>query len=132
MNRITMTTPRKPTQRAFDDWRTTCAARSGVSSTARTDGGDVNRSTGATSAGGRGTGRRSSGSRPGVSLTGLLGRRIGRGGSSDAARRRTRRDQAGLAEGDGQRPEGDLAGIDGQYAGAVDVDREAVHAPRRR
>ena len=53
-----MITPRKPTHRAFDDWRTTCAARSGLSSTARVDGGEVNRSTGAGSTGGRGTGRR--------------------------------------------------------------------------
>ena len=116
-----MTTPRKPTQRAFDDWRTTCAARSGVSSTARTDGGEVNRSTGATSAGGRGTGRRSSGSRPGVSVIGPLAGRIGRGRSSDAAGRRARRDQAGLAERDRQRPERDLAGVDGQDARAVDA-----------
>src|SRR6476620_5190268 len=77
MNRITTTTPRKPTQRAFEDWRTTWAARSGVSSTARTDGADVNRSTGATSA-------------------------------------------------------GDRAGIDGQNAGAVDGDREAIHPARSR
>src|SRR6187401_3014645 len=131
MNRITTTTPRKPTQRAFDDWRTTWAARSGVSSTARTDGGDENRSTGATSAGGRGTGSLSSGSRPGVSLTEPLGVRIGGGRSSDAARRGARRDQTGLAEGDGQRAERDLAGVDGQNAGAVDGDREAIHSARR-
>ena len=76
-----MTVARKPTQRAFDDWRTTCAARSGESSTARIEGGDVNRSTGATSAGGRVAGSRCSdpgsgpvGSLPGVSVIGLLGR----------------------------------------------------------
>ena len=55
---MTTTTARKPTQRAFDDCRTTWAARSGVSSTERIDGGDVKRSTGATSAGGRVAGRR--------------------------------------------------------------------------
>src|SRR6186713_2038905 len=136
MNRITTTTPRKPTQRAFEDWRTTWAARSGVSSTARTDGAAVNRSTGATSAGGRGTGSRSagsspSGSRPDVSLTEALVGGIG-GRSSDAARRGAWRDQAGLAERDGQRSEGDLAGVDGQHAGAVDGDREAIHPARRR
>ena len=32
-------TARKPTQRAFDDWRTICAARSGVSSRVRAAGG---------------------------------------------------------------------------------------------
>src|SRR4029079_5034356 len=129
MNRITNTTPRKPTQRAFEDWRTTWAARSGVSSTARTDGAAVNRSTGATSAGGRGTGSRSSGSRPDSSLTeALVGGVDGR--SSDAARRGARRDQTGLAERDGQRSEGDLAGVDGQHAGAVDGDRESIHPAR--
>src|SRR6188474_1018470 len=132
MNRMTITTPRKPTHRAFDDWRTTCAARSGVSSTARTDGGAVNRSTGATSAGGRGTGSRSSGSFSGVSVTGPLVGRIGRGRSSDAPGRSAGRDQAGLAESDGQRPERDLAGVDGQDSRAVDADREAVHPARRR
>src|SRR6478609_8880290 len=135
MNRITTTTPRKPTQRALDDWRTTWAALSGVSSTARTDGADVNRSTGATSAGGRGTGSRSSGSspsgsRPGVSLTESLDGGIGSGRSSDAARRSAWRDQAGLAEGDGERSERDLAGIDGQHTRAVDSDREAIHPAR--
>src|SRR3954453_7098912 len=39
MNRMTTTTARNPTQRAFDDWRTTWAARSGDSSTERGAGG---------------------------------------------------------------------------------------------
>src|SRR4249919_3291207 len=136
MNRMTTTTPRKPTQRAFEDWRTTWAARSGVSSTARTDGGDVNRSTGATSAGGRGTGSRSSGSRPSgsrpdSSLTEALVGGIG-GRSSDAARRGAWRDQTGLAEGDREWSERDLAGVDGQNARGVDGDRKAIHPARRR
>src|SRR4029079_18755879 len=129
MNRITTTTPRKPTQRAFEDWRTTWASRSGVSSTARTDGADVNRSTGATSAGGRGTGSRSSGSRPDSSLTEALVCVIG-ARSSDAARGGAWRDQTVLTERDGQRSESDLAGVDGQHAGAVDGDREAIHPAR--
>src|SRR5215204_2809559 len=132
MNRTTTTTPRKPTQRAFDDWRTTWAARSGVSSTARTDGGDVKRSTGATSAGGRGTGNRSSGSRPGVSVTGPLAGRCGRRSSSDAAGRGPWRDQPRLTESDRQRAERDLAGIDREHARAVHADRETIHPPRRR
>src|SRR4249919_1054258 len=126
MNRITTTTARKPTQRAFDDWRTTCAARSGDSSTERVEGGDVKRSTGAGSTGGRGTGRRCSGSSSepepfsGVSV-------IGPGPSvatSDASRRRARRDEPGLAESDRQWSEGDLAGVDGQDARVVHGDRE--------
>src|SRR6478752_910034 len=131
MNRMTTTTVRKPTQRAFDDCRTTWAARSGLSSTLRVAGGDENRSTGAGSAGGRGTGSRCSGSPSGVSVIGPLGGQDGTNRSSDAPRRRARRDEARLAEGDRERPERDLAGIDGQGAGRVDRDREAVHAPRR-
>src|SRR3954451_12508087 len=134
MNRITTTTARKPTHRAFEDWRTTCAARSGDSSTDRVAGGDVKRSTGAVSTGGRGTGRRCSGSSSepepfsGVSV-------IEPGpsdASSDATRRRPRRDESRLAESDGERSERDLAGVDGQNAGGVDRDREAVHPARRR
>src|SRR6478672_9629005 len=102
MNSTTTTTARKPTQRAFDDDRTTCAARSGVSSTARVEGGPLKRSTGATSAGALGTGRRCSGSRPGVSLIALLDRADG-GRSSDAAGRGSWRDEPGLAERDRQR-----------------------------
>src|SRR5262245_33759776 len=137
MKRMTTTTARKPTQRAFDDWRTTCAARSGGKSTFRIAGGEVNRSTGAGSAGSRGTGRRCSGSpsggRSGVSLIGLLGASRGRDGStSDAPGRRAWRDQARLAEGDGQWAERDLAGVDRKHAGPVDRDREPVHATRRR
>src|SRR3954447_2872253 len=133
MNRMTTTTARKPTQRAFDDWRTTWAARSGDSSTERVAGGEVKRSTGAVSTGGRGTGRRCSGSssepepfsgvsviEPGPS-----------GATSDASRRRTRRDESRLAERDRQWSEGYLAGVDCQHAGRVDRDREAVHAARR-
>src|SRR5438046_7751493 len=115
MNSETTTTARKPTQRAFEDDRTTCAARSGVSSTDRVDGGEVKRSTGAGSTGGRGTGRRCSGSSPGVSLIALLGGAIG-SRPSDAPGRRPGRDEPGLTERHGQRPEGDLAGVDGQHA----------------
>src|SRR5689334_10768751 len=157
MKRITTTTARKPTQRAFDDWRTTCAARSGENSMFRACGGDVNRSTGAGSDGSRGTGSRSSVSAPGSpALPGSSGPpgsigppdgrssligyprlrrdawRSRRSPASDAARRRTRRDEAWLAERDREWPERDLAGVDGQHPGAVDRDREAVHAPRRR
>src|SRR6476646_5599797 len=126
MNRITTTTARKPTQRAFDDCRTTCAARSGDSSTERVEGGDVKRSTGAGSTGGRGTGRRCSGSSSeplsGVSVIGP--------GPSDAPGRRARRDEPGLTERDGEWPEGDLAGVDGQHARVVHGDRESVHRAR--
>src|SRR5262245_3885275 len=132
MNRITTITPRKPTQRAFDDWRTTCAARSGVSSTERVEGGDVKRSTGAGSTGGRGTGRRCSGSRSGGSLIGLLGTRRSRCGTSDAPRWRAGRDQTGLAELDRHGSEGDLARVDRQHARGVNLDREPVHAARCR
>src|SRR3954466_7738352 len=134
MNRITTTTARKPTHRAFEDWRTTCAARSGDSSTDRVAGGDVKRSTGAVSTGGGGTGRRCSGSSSepepfsGVSV-------IEPGpsdASSDAARRRARRDEPGLPERDRERSEGDLAGVDGQHPGRIDGDREAIHPAGRR
>src|SRR5262245_45556543 len=156
MNRITTTTARKPTHRAFEDWRTTWAARSGENSMLRACGGEVNRSTGAGSEGSRGTGSRSSVSGPGSparpgssgppgsmgrpdgrsSLIGcpVAGRAIRRSRSpraSDASGRRSRRDEARLAQGDRQWPEGDLAGIDRQHAGVVDGDREPVHAPRR-
>src|SRR6478609_5740420 len=131
MNRITTTTARKPTQRAFDDCRTTCAARSGDSSTERVDGGDVKRSTGAGSTGGRGTGRRCSGSSSEPPSCASV---IGSGPSaatSDAPGRGARRDEPGLTERDGQWPEGDLAGVDRQDAGRIDRDREPVHAARR-
>src|SRR4029079_2831926 len=128
MNRITTTTARRPTQRAFDDCRTTCAARSGDSSTERVEGGDVKRSTGAGSTAGRGTGSRCSGSSSeplsGVSVIGP--------GPSDAPGRGARRDEPGLTERAGEGPEGDLARVDGQHAGRVDRDREPVHATRRR
>ena len=66
----------------------------------------------------------------GVSLIGLLVGRPCAGAASDASGRRPRRDQAGLAERHRQWPEGDLAGVDRQHAGAIDRDREAVHATR--
>src|SRR5213075_2393886 len=119
MNRITTTTARKPTHRAFDDERTTWAARSGGKSTLRIAGGEVKRSTGAGSAGSRGTGRRCSGPRSGVSLIGLPGAAAGRRAcgdaqsrrASDAPGRRARGDQARLTERDGQWTERDLAGV---------------------
>src|SRR4051794_27890178 len=82
-NSPTIVTARKATQRAFADWRTIFAARSGVRSLRRVDGGAVKRSvvTGAdvgTGAGRRSSGGRSAGGRPGSSVIGLLG---GAGGS---------------------------------------------------
>src|SRR6185436_21186810 len=50
---------------------------------------------------------------------------------SDAAGGCERRDQARLTERDRQRAEGDLAGVDGQRAVAVDGDAEPVHAAWR-
>src|SRR5688572_30279642 len=133
---MTITVARKPTHRAFDDCLTTWAARSGVSSNLRRAGGAVKRSTGAGVTGGRVAGRRCSGSSlsgssPGVSVIGLL-EPFGRSSASDATGRRSRRDDARLAQGDGERPEGDLARVDGQDTLTIDRDREAVHAPRRR
>src|SRR3954453_2843111 len=131
MNRITTTTARKPTHRAFEDWRTTCAARSGDSSTERVAGGEVKRSTGAVSTGARGTPARASSSGP-EPFSGVSVIEPGpSGATSDASRRRTRRDESRLAERDRQWSEGDLAGVDGQHARRVDGDREAVHAARR-
>src|SRR4029078_13295542 len=93
-------TTRQRTQRALAACRTTPAARSGVSSNLRTDGGDEKRSAGAGTVGsGRGAGGRSSGGRPGVSVIGLLGRRGG-GGSLDAAGGAARRYHARLAQRD--------------------------------
>src|SRR3954451_13856792 len=134
MNRMTTTTARKPTERAFDDWRTTWAARSGDSSTERVAGGEVKRSTGAVSTGGAGAGRRcpasSSGPQP---FSGVPVIEPGpSGATSDASRRRTRRDESRLAERDRQWAERDLAGVDGQHARGVDRDRETVHPARRR
>src|SRR4051794_40221971 len=102
MNRITTTTARKPTHRAFDDWRTTWAARSGDSSTDRVAGGDVKRSTGAVSTGGRGTGRRCSGSSSEPEpFSGLSVIEPGPAdASSDATRRRPRRGEAPAGPGD--------------------------------
>src|SRR4029079_14789271 len=132
-------TARKPTQRALADWRTTCAARSGLNSSLRMDGGDVKRSTGARSSGGRTagsrcSGARSSGSRPGVSVIGLLEREGygSRADGSDAAGRGAGRDDAGLADSDGQWAERDLAGVDMEHAASVHADREAIHATRGR
>src|SRR4029079_14428863 len=127
MNRITTTTARRPTQRAFDDCRTTCAARSGDSSTERVEGGDVKRSTGAGSTAGRGTGSRCSGS----SSEPLSGVSVNGPGPSDAPGRGARRDEPGRSERDGEWPEGDLARVDGQHAGVVHGDRESVHRARR-
>src|SRR6188508_1095922 len=130
---MTTTTARKPTQRALADWRTTWAARSGVSSKRRMGGAEVNRSVSETTGtdASAGTGRRCSGSEPGAA-SGVVPGSVGWSVLSDAARRRTRRDDARLPDGDGQGAEGDLAGVDGQHAAAVHADPEAVHAPRRR
>src|SRR4029079_9016215 len=139
MKRMMTITARNPTQRAFADCRTTCAARSGLNSSLRMDGGDVKRSTGARSSGGRTagsrcSGARSSGSRPGVSVIGLLerGGYRSRAGGSDAAGRGARRDDAGLADSDGQWAERDLSGVDMEYATSVHADREAIHPTRGR
>src|SRR5215213_4149549 len=105
-NRATTVTDRKPTQRAFADWRTIRAARSGVRSLRWADGGAEKRSAGTGADDGRGAGRRSSGGWPGWSVIGLLGGRTGRGWrGSDAAGRRARRDDPGLADGDRERAE---------------------------
>src|SRR5262245_37291730 len=128
MNRLVITTARNPTQRAFADWRTIRPIRSGVRSRRRVDGGAVKRSAGTgADAGGRGAGRRSwaSSGRPGWSVIGLLG------AGSDAPGGGARRDDPRLADGDRQRAEGDLAGVDGEDALRVDDHAEAVHAPRR-
>src|SRR3990172_7728352 len=104
MKTITTHRTRKPTHRALADWRTIFAARSGASSLGWADSGAENRAAGAASLGGRRAGRRCSGSRPGWSVIGLLGGwSRGRAGL-DAARRALRRDDPGLADGDGQRP----------------------------
>src|SRR6478609_6514014 len=57
----TTSVARKPIQRALEDWRTICAARSGLSEVLCVLGGAVKRSAGATSIGGRGTGSDRSG-----------------------------------------------------------------------
>ena len=72
-NRLTIVTARNPTQRAFADWRTILAARSGVRSLRWADGGAEKRSAGTGADVGTGAGRRSSGGRPGWSVIGLLG-----------------------------------------------------------
>src|SRR5258707_2590389 len=126
-NRATIETPRTATQRALPDCRTIFAARSGVRPpVAWIWAGAVNRSAfaGTRSDGGRGTGRRCSGERsdpwPGWSVI-----------RSDAADGTLGRDDAGLADGHGQRPEGDLRRVEGQDAPGIDARREAIHAPGR-
>ena len=128
-----MTTARKPTQRAFDDWRTTCAARSGVSSTLRVCGGAAEAFDWCRLGGRSGDREALLGLEPGLVAHRSPRSKSGRGRSaSDASGRRARRDQAGLAERDRQWSERDLAGVDRQRARPIDRDREAVHAPRRR
>src|SRR5215203_6105176 len=128
-----MVTARNPAQRAFADWRTILAARSGVRSFRCADGGAAKRSAGTGADDGRGAGRRSSGGRPGWSVIGLLGGRAGgwRTGS-DAAGGRARRDDPGLPDGDGQRAQRELAGVDREDPVRVHLDAEAVHATRGR
>src|SRR4051812_21167420 len=128
-NRLTMVTARNPTQRAFADWRTILAARSGVRSFRWAAGGAEKRSAGTGADVGTGAGRRSSGGRPGWSVIGLLDG-AGGGGGSDAAGGRARRLDPPLADGDRQRSERDLAGVDRQHAAGVDLDAEAVHSAR--
>src|SRR5688500_14523084 len=115
----TTITDRKPTHRAFADWRTIPAARSGDSSNLRVAGGDVKRSPGAGSEGGRRAGSRFSGSRPVWSVM-----------RSDAAGAGRRNDPR-LADRDRQRAEGHLAGVDREDAVAAHADPEPVHAARR-
>src|ERR1700690_917884 len=122
----TNSTARKPTQRAFELWRTIAAARSGVRASWWADGGAENRSTGAGVLSGRVAGSRSSGPGPDGSLIDRL-----EGGDrtrSETTSRRQRRDQARLTERDGQRSQGDLEGVDRQRAAAVDRNGEAIHA----
>src|SRR4051795_13117839 len=113
MNRLVIVTARNPIQRAFADWRTIRPARSGVRSLRWGGGGAEKRSAGTGASDGRGAGSRSwaSSRGPGWSVIGLLG---GRG--SDAPGGGARRDDAGLADGDRQRAEGDLAGVDHERA----------------
>src|SRR5215203_1264712 len=124
-----MVTARNPAQRAFADWRTILAARSGVRSFRCADGGAAKRSAGTGADDGRGAGRRSSGGRPGWSVIGLLGGQAGgRRTGSDAAGGRAWRDDPGLPDGDGQRAQRELAGVDGEDPVGVDLHAEAVHA----
>src|SRR5829696_8822568 len=131
-NSDTIVTAMNPTHRAFADWRTIFAARSGVRSLRCADGAAVKRSAGAGADDGTGAGRRSSGGRPGWSVIGLLGGAGGTRMGSDAAGGRARRLDPGLTDGDRQRSERDLARVDGQRPVAVHPYREPVHAPRRR
>src|SRR5829696_5568245 len=131
-NRPTIVTARNAAQRAFADWRTILAARSGVRSLRCADAGAENRSVAGSGADdGTGAGRRSSGGRPGWSVIGLLGGAGGCRAALDAAGGRTRRLDAGLPDGDGQRAQGDLAGVDRQDPVVADLDAEAVHPARR-
>src|SRR5690242_17480751 len=113
MNRLVMTTARNPSQRAFADWRTIRPARSGVRSLRWAEGGAEKRSAGTGADAGRGAGSRSwaSSRGPGSSVIGYLGGRW-----SDAPGGGARRDDPRLADGDRQRAEGDLAGVDGEHA----------------
>src|SRR3954447_19801808 len=129
MNRLVIVTARNPIQRAFADWRTIRPARSGVRSLRWADGGAEKRSAGTGADAGRGAGSRSwaSSRGPGWSVIGYL---EGRG--SDAPGRGARRDDPRLADGDRQRAQRDLAGVDGQDAVRVDGHAEAVHRARGR
>src|SRR5450759_3024725 len=72
VNRATIITARKPTERALADWRTIFAARSGVRSFRWAEGGAEKRSAGTGADDGRGAGWRSSGGRPVWLVIGLL------------------------------------------------------------
>src|SRR3954453_11202050 len=135
MKRLGIVTARKPIQRAFADWRTIRPVRSGVRSLRCADGAAEKRSAGTGADAGRGAGpggragRRSwaSSRGPGSSVIGYRG-----GWRSDAPGRGARRDDPRLAHRDGERAEGDLAGVDRERAVGVDGDAEAVHGARRR
>ena len=113
-NRPTIVTARNAAQRAFADWRTIFAARSGVRSLRWADGGAEKRSADAPArttaparAGAPRAGRagRSSVSSVGGQVTG--GTRCSRCGERGGS-------MPGLPDGDGQRAQRDLAGVDGQ------------------
>src|SRR3954471_8162774 len=129
MNRLVIVTARKPIHRAFADWRTIRPDRSGVRSLRCADGAAVKRSAGTGADAGRGAGRRSwaSSRGPGWSVIVLLGRAV-----SDAPGGGARRDDAGLADGDRERAQRDLAGVDDEGAVVLDAVPSPVHRPGRR
>src|SRR3990172_6126193 len=142
MNTSTKRMAHRPTLRALALWRTIWAARSSVSPTVWAVSGAVKRSMLG------GTASRRASSRP-VDARGSPGPEISGGvacspgppgwvGSVIDPRGRLEaqgaggRDQARLAEVDRQRPQGQAGGVHEEDPLRVDLDRPAIHAPRRR